>query len=115
MAANVSVNRMVFESAPNLGAKPDGFYLFANDQVLDFYPRFGFRMEKESGYSKAVRNNGERRAVPVSVAQEEKWVFLYQVIAQESVDTDRIVQAFGRKILFFVSCLENSCMSRSGS
>ncbi len=72
-------------------------------------------MEKEAGYSKAVRNNGERRAVPVSVAQEEKWVFLHQVIAQESVDTDRIVQAFGRKIPFFVSCLENSCMSRSGS
>lgn len=189
VAANVSVNRMVFESAPNPGAKPerlhliqlgtvmtkpeyrnqgmiralmqeiekdygektDGFYLFANDQVLDFYPRFGFRMEKETGYSKAVRNNGEQRAVPVSVAQEEKRIaeavrtgvchgafdmvqnvglimfyltkymrnsvyyigddrayviadiedgrlFLHQVIAQESVDTDRIVQAFGRKI-----------------
>lgn len=25
----------------------DGFYLFANDTVLDFYPRFGFRKETE--------------------------------------------------------------------
>lgn len=69
------------------------------------------KMDQEYCIVKAYRD--DRAYIIADV--EDSSLFLYQVIAQESVDTDRIVQAFGRKILFFVSCLENSCMSRSGS
>lgn len=31
--------------------KVDGFYLFANDTVLDYYPKFGFKPIKETYYS----------------------------------------------------------------
>lgn len=32
--------------------RADGIYLFANDSVLDFYPRFGFQVAKEYQYYK---------------------------------------------------------------
>lgn len=38
----------------------DGFYLFANDSVLEFYPKFGFVKSKEYQYSKVI--SGEHRA-----------------------------------------------------
>ena len=39
--------------------KVDGIYLFANDSVLDFYPRFGFREAKEYQYTKEIGRSGE--------------------------------------------------------
>lgn len=37
-------------------------YLFANDSVLNFYPRFGFTAAKEYQYSKIVTNDNENIA-----------------------------------------------------
>ncbi len=34
--------------------KVDGIYLFANDSVLEFYPKFGFKEAKEYQYTKEV-------------------------------------------------------------
>ena len=36
--------------------KVDGIYLYANDSVLDFYPKFGFVTKPEFQYSKDVIN-----------------------------------------------------------
>lgn len=36
----------------------DDIYLFANDSVLDFYPKFGFERAEEYQYSKAILNSG---------------------------------------------------------
>lgn len=38
--------------------KTDGVYLFANDSVTEFYPKFGFRKAVEYQYSKHVENTG---------------------------------------------------------
>ena len=37
----------------------DGVYLYANDSVLDFYPKFGFKAVQEHQYSLPVRKSGE--------------------------------------------------------
>ena len=42
--------------------KVDGIYLFANDSVLEFYPKFGFKKAKEYQYSKDVTITGECKA-----------------------------------------------------
>lgn len=49
--------------------KVDGIYLFANDSVLDFYPRFGFRVAREYQYYKnlasvnaVTQRDNEKRA-----------------------------------------------------
>ena len=40
--------------------KVDGIYLFGNDSVLDFYPKFGFVSQKEYQYSKNVEIKNEK-------------------------------------------------------
>lgn len=43
--------------------KVDGIYLFANDQVLNFYPKFGFTKATEYQYSKIVNNNNNSKQI----------------------------------------------------
>jgi len=42
--------------------KCDMIYLFANDSVLDFYPKFGFTAASEYQYSKTIASNNENIA-----------------------------------------------------
>ena len=46
--------RFILEQVLEETAEADGVYLFANDSVLDFYPKFGFRPEKEAQCRTAV-------------------------------------------------------------
>lgn len=50
-----------------------GIYLFANDSVLDFYPKFGFRRGTEYHYMKTVQNQGCCTAVSVRLEGKEDW------------------------------------------
>ena len=63
--------------------KVDGIYLFANDSVLDFYPRFGFKTGKEYQYSKDVDNTGEDRTALVPMADKEAWDKMVRLIAEK--------------------------------
>ena len=48
---NQGLNRRLMEWVLNeYQGKADGIYLFANDSVLDYYPKFGFRTSKEYEY-----------------------------------------------------------------
>ena len=42
-------------------ADAEGVYLFANDSVVEFYPKFGFVPGVEYGYTKALSQTGENR------------------------------------------------------
>ena len=65
----------------------DGMYLFANDEVLNFYPKFGFAQEKEYVYTREVPVTGENRAVQVSMADPEKREKLYNAIMASTFST----------------------------
>lgn len=45
----------------------EGIYLFANDSVLDFYPKFGFYQQKEYQYSGIVNTNIGREVFAVNM------------------------------------------------
>lgn len=52
--------------------KTDGFFLFANDSVLDFYPKFGFRPAEEYQYSCEISETPaapERSGAPKLIEQ----------------------------------------------
>lgn len=69
--------------------KVDGIYLFANDSVLDYYPRFGFRASAEYEYSMAVDAN-ERYAVgQVDMSQESQRARIYEAICQRDEEMGR--------------------------
>jgi len=47
--------------------KTDGIFLFANDHVLDFYPKFGYKKYKEYEYFKTLDCNTSKIAERVSL------------------------------------------------
>lgn len=47
--------------------KVDGIYLYANDSVLDFYPKFGFKEAKEYQYVKESTITGDDKTTKVSM------------------------------------------------
>lgn len=53
--------------------KTDGIYLFANDTVLDFYPKFGFEKGEEYLYSRQIANRGECQFVKTPMYEKTAW------------------------------------------
>ena len=51
----------------------DGMYLFANERVLDFYPKFGFHAIKEYEYIKSVAQSGKQLFKKVPMKNKEAW------------------------------------------
>lgn len=56
------IRRIMDEIDQDYGQTVDGVYLFANDSVLDFYPKFGFRQAEEYCYTKTFTTAQPRRA-----------------------------------------------------
>ncbi len=64
--------------------KVDGIYLYANDSVLGFYPRFGFWEAKEYQYSKEVAIAGERKAVLVPMKDKADFDKMAGILSERS-------------------------------
>ena len=60
--------------------KVDGIYLFANDSVLEFYPKFGFKEAKEYQYSKEVQVAGECRAEQVPLNNKDDFEKIVKIL-----------------------------------
>lgn len=58
----------------------DGIFLFANDSVIDFYPKFGFRKALEYQYSKNVYNSKGEYAVRIPMNCKSDWILLETAI-----------------------------------
>ncbi|MBE5873104.1 MAG: GNAT family N-acetyltransferase [Lachnospiraceae bacterium] len=78
---NRGLSRKIMEQIEvDFDGKVDGYYLFGNDSVLDFYPRFGFRKAKEYQYAKKVSNKGEAQVKRVIMNNPESWEQLQDVM-----------------------------------
>lgn len=64
--------------------KVDGFFLFANDNVLEFYPKFGFRKSTEYQYSKSVQNIKEERIIHIPMNDQDNRVLLEEAIIKSA-------------------------------
>lgn len=74
------IRRIMEEIEKDYSHGMDGIYLFANDSVLDFYPRFGFRKMKEYQYSKEISVINEKRIVQVPMQEKKDWNILEKAI-----------------------------------
>ena len=68
--------RAIMEYIEKEYADVDGIYLFANDTVVDYYPRFGFCPGVEYACRKAVSQTGARRAEQVVMDNADAWAKL---------------------------------------
>lgn len=64
---NRGLIRAIMEEVEKDTADADGMYLFGNDEVVAFYPKFGFVPGKEYLHTKAVSQTGENRMVMVKM------------------------------------------------
>lgn len=88
----------------------DGIYLFANDSVLDFYPKFGFRKAREYQYTKSVNIDKEASSIPMPMKTKAERMILEQAI-QNSVSCS----AFEMKsnvglIMFYITGFMKDCV-----
>lgn len=52
----------------------DGIFLYANDSVLDFYPKFGFTPVNEVLYSSKVEISHDERIIRVPMENKNNWI-----------------------------------------
>lgn len=77
---NQGLIRKIMEQVEADYKQVDGIYLFANDSVLDFYPKFGYRKVPEYQYSKQVNITEEARVKTLSMGNKQEWNVLEKVI-----------------------------------
>lgn len=65
--------RAIMEEVDKDLAGADGMYLFGNDNVVEFYPKFGFVPGKEFLYTRPVAQTGACRMVNVPMDGPEGW------------------------------------------
>lgn len=67
----------------------DGIYLFGNDSVINFYPKFGFIISKEYQYSKDVYSiNNIKKIQQVDISDKVKWEDFFNTVSN-SISNDR--------------------------
>ncbi len=67
--------------------KVDGIYLFANGEVLEFYPKFGFKVAQEHEYSKSIQDiNSVYKVEKVDMSDKSNWDKLLDASSYASVN-----------------------------
>ncbi|GFP75557.1 GNAT family N-acetyltransferase [Clostridium fungisolvens] len=66
----------------------DGIYLFGNDSVVNFYPKFGFTTSKQYQYSKDIYSNNINKIQQVNMSDEGAWNDFFKTVSN-SVSNDR--------------------------
>ncbi len=77
------IRRIMEEIDRDYSGRAEGIYLFANGNVLDLYPRFGFRREEEVLYTKRVAADREKSGdsmVKIPMQGKRDWDRLEEVI-----------------------------------
>lgn len=109
------IRRLMTEIDRDFAGQADGVYLFANDSVLDFYPKFGFRRAAETEYTKAVETAGAAFAEPTPMRDAAAWTTLVGAI-RESAPCGRFSLSGNTGLpLFYVSKFMQDCVCRIGN
>jgi GNAT superfamily N-acetyltransferase len=66
-------SRLLMEEVLRENRNCDGIFLFANDTVLDFYPKFGFRQTQEFRFRREIAG-AFCQAVPIPMETREDWM-----------------------------------------
>ena len=80
--------RLMEEIFSDYKEEADGIYLFANESVLDFYPRFGFRHADEYRYSRKKTDHADG----MTDAKDKAAVTMSRVRLETQEDLDRFCQ-----------------------
>lgn len=74
------IRELMDEIDKDYEGKADGMFLFANDSVLDFYPKFGFKMAEEYQYTKKVSFRNARSVIQIPMREKSAWNVLENAV-----------------------------------
>ncbi|NBJ96242.1 GNAT family N-acetyltransferase [bacterium 1xD8-48] len=74
------IRKIMERIGEDYGGGTDGIYLFANDSVLNFYPKFGFEKSEEYRYCRRVENTGKWEMEAVRMDNTAAWKRLRAVM-----------------------------------
>jgi GNAT superfamily N-acetyltransferase len=108
---NQGLNRLLLEKVlEEWRGKCDLIYLFANDSVLDFYPKFGFNRAEEYQYSKQIDLDGiqfDLKKLDMS-AKESKEFLLNKINRSLPVSQLSMVDSSSLVMFYYTSILEDN-------
>ncbi|MDF2885959.1 MAG: GCN5-related N-acetyltransferase [Lacrimispora sp.] len=76
------IRQLMQEIQNDYEGKADGWFLFANESVLDFYPKFGFRRSDEFEYVKAVTIDKDEAVLKVQIEESDNLLKLQESIKE---------------------------------
>lgn len=97
---NRGYSRRLMEEVEKDYAGVDGVYLFANDSVLDFYPKFGFKKASEYGYEKEISADRERSIQKIPMREKRVWDGFAKIVEQ-SVPCGRFAMTGNSGLILF--------------
>lgn len=107
---NRGLIRKIMEEIDRDFADADGMYLFANDTVVGFYPKFGFVKGKEYICSKAVKQDGTCVVLQVKMDTKENRDRLQCVIEKSEFQTGCTMVNNTELIFFYVYQFMQECV-----
>ncbi len=90
--------------------KVDGMYLFANDEVIDFYPKFGFTVAKQYEYIKQVQNHAEATFKKVDMKEKTQWDMLEAFIKKGYRQSAFEICNNSELVMFYVTKFMQDCV-----
>lgn len=101
------IRNIINEIESDYSNKVDGFFLFANKTVLDFYPKFGYERVREHSFYQhpVIHSEMTARKVPMKTRDDFK-------LMEEAVNNSCIQSRFWmienmELIMFYVTCFMN--------
>lgn len=102
--------RAIMEEVDRDLAGADGVYLFGNDNVVEFYPKFGFVSGKEYIYTRPVEQAGENRMVNVPMDGPEGWEKLRRAMEENVFSLGCRMVGNPGLIFFYVAQFMQDCV-----
>lgn len=102
--------RAIMEQIQKDTADADGVYLFANDSVLSFYPKFGFQKAQEFVYQKTVTQTGPYRMEKVPMHRPRDWERLKAVMEESTFRAQCLMVDNPGLIFFYVTQFMQDCV-----
>ncbi len=87
----------------DFSGKVDGIYLFANDSVLDFYPKFGLKTQKEYCYVKDVSFEEDRSVVKIPMNDTKDYEKMTEILKSNTQNSDFYMTANSGLYMFYLS------------
>lgn len=102
--------RAIMAQAQKTCAGADGVYLFGNDSVLEFYPKFGFRRGTEYVYSREWNRPSECRMERIPMDDPENRDRLARAMAQSRFQTACEMVGNPGLIFFYAAQFMTGCV-----